>query len=316
MEITPQIKERVVQCLLSDKEQRKFSSFKKHAIYVSQILGIPFDDAAYSQIKSVKGRDGVITNQSWLKLARHYKCLDQSRWNSAETHVYRTVTTALEYCRNGGIWQVLCDNAGMGKSYAALQFVQQHKDSVIYIDCSDCGSKSDFITEVANSLGIPKASTFSKLWRDCVDFMLLMDKPLLILDEFGDVAEGVITLMKGLYNKADLGDRMALGCYFIGADNLRFRLDNGRKRCKQSYAEFWSRFNSQLTTLNIPRVASSYEECLKRDIALIVDTNITSDIAHKRSEIIDNCVKTMGVRSVRKEILKHIAIYEFTKSLF
>jgi hypothetical protein len=254
-----------------------------------------------SQIKRPEGRK-AIKDSSWLKLAKHFNCLNERGWQTAETGTFIAVQTALDLCKSDGIWQVLCDIAGIGKSHAAFEYAMKHRDTVFYVDCSDCSSKNDIIMEVARQLGLQKTSTYTKLWRDTVCELLLLDRPLLILDEFGDTTNDVIGLMKGLYNKANMGDHMALGAYFIGADNLKKRLHDGRKGSKPSYAEFWSRFDNSITSLNFDRIPARFEAELRSEIEKIVDKNIPDDLLDRRDLIIEKCLRTNGVRSIRKEI--------------
>ena len=134
------------------------------------------------------------------------------------------------------------------------------------------------------------------------DELLLLDSPLLILDEFGDCADIVVTLMKGLYNKANMGDRMALGCYFIGADNLEKKLIDGRRGKKKSYAEFWSRFNEKVTRLNFSKKPLEFEAELAKEIEAIVDANLPESLRDKREDVIRKSLATKGVRAVQKEI--------------
>lgn len=310
MEITTQIRTNVVDALMRDMQQRGVASQSQYSKYIHNLLDIPFDKAALSTIKKVEGHK-AIRDSSWLKLAKHFNLLGASQWNTAITATYTKIHTALDLCKDNGIWQVLCDGAGLGKSYAAAQYAAQQRGTVIYIDCSDCGSKSDFINEFARLFGLERTSTYNKLWREVVDELLLIDRPLLILDEFGDVAHSVITLLKSLYNRADAGDHMELGCYFIGANNLKKRLENGRKFNKQSYAEFWSRFDNNITSLGFARTKNEYLCELNEEIEAIVDANLPAELADRRTIIVDKCLSTMGVRAVRKEIalqqkIKHL----------
>jgi hypothetical protein len=311
MEITNQIKERVANALVTEQSNLGKGS-NEYAAFISKMLGITFDKSAYSQIKKPAGYR-AIKDITWLKLAKHFNCLSTSEWQTAKTNTYIAVQTALDLCKNEGLWQVLCDIAGIGKSHAAFEYAQQHKATVIYVDCSDCMTKNEFIVELARQFGLERTSTYNRLWRDVTDELLLLEKPLLILDEFGDVAEGVITLLKGLYNKADMGDRMALGAYFIGADNLKKRLCDGRKGNRQSYAEFWSRFNNQITSLNFDRRPDGFKKELTSEIEKILDSNLPAEIADKRDTIIEKALSTGGVRSIRKEIALQIKIKSLQK---
>lgn len=311
MTISTQIKEHTVSAMLADMTARGFGSQTTYARFIERQLSIPFDKAAFSQIKRPAGHC-AIKDSSWMKLARHFGTLTGCRWNKADTGTFLTVTTALDVCQNYGIWQVLCDNAGIGKTYAAKYYTEQNKQTVIYIDCSQCLSKSDFILELARQLGIEHTGTYNRLWRESTDELLLLERPLLILDEFGDVPDSVITLLKSLYNKADMGDYMALGLYMIGADNLKKRLITGRKRRRQSYAEFWSRFDNNITSLNFSSKPNEYTDQLRHEVAMIVDANLPATMAASREEIISKTLKTSGSRAVRKNINIQAAINKIT----
>lgn len=305
MKITDEIKEKVVNALLRDMQERGFTSQNEYAGYIRNMVDIPFDKSAFSSIKKAEKRH-FLKDASWLKLAKHFNVLSENSWQTAETNTYITVNTHLDACKTYGVWQVLCDRAGIGKSYAAQAFAKRHKETVFYVDCSEYFTKSDFIMALARQLGMEKTGSYNQLWRDVTNELLLCDNPLLILDEFGDVHESVITLMKSLYNKADMGDHLALGVYFIGADNLRKRLKEGKRKQRQSYAEFWSRFNEGITDLNFTPRPDAFQNELRAEIEKIVDANLPAAIAKKRDEVVENCLRTYGVRSIRKEIAKQV----------
>ena len=302
MEITNRIKDKVTDCLFFELKERKVSQ-AEFARIIALRHGIKFDKSVLSQIKCVRDRNySVIKDASWLVLARHYRCMDDNVWETVDTKAFITVQTHLEKCQEHGVWQVLCDRAGIGKSYAAKEYACGHSN-VIYVDCSDYPGKGDFVRFLAGQFGLQNTGGIDRLWRDVTNELLLLYKPLLILDEFGDCAEAVITLMKGLYNKAKLGSQMALGCYFIGADNLQKRLEDGRRVSKRSYAEFWSRFNGRITTLNYGKKQDAFGSELRREIEAIVDANLPEELADRREEIIEKSFATNGVRAIRNEIV-------------
>lgn len=302
MEITNRIKDKVTDCLFFELKERKVSQ-AEFARIIALRHGIKFDKSVLSQIKCVRDRNySVIKDASWLVLARHYRCMDDNVWETVDTKAFITVQTHLEKCQEHGVWQVLCDRAGIGKSYAAKEYACGHSN-VIYVDCSDYPGKGDFVRFLAGQFGLQNTGGIDRLWRDVTNELLLLYKPLLILDEFEDCAEAVITLMKGLYNKANLGSQMALGCYFIGADNLQKRLEDGRRVSKRSYAEFWSRFNGRITTLNYGKKQDAFGSELRREIEAIVDANLPEELADRREEIIEKSFATNGVRAIRNEIV-------------
>ena len=202
MEITNRIKDKVTDCLFFELKERKVSQ-AEFARIIALRHGIKFDKSVLSQIKCVRDRNySVIKDASWLVLARHYRCMDDNVWETVDTKAFITVQTHLEKCQEHGVWQVLCDRAGIGKSYAAKEYACGHSN-VIYVDCSDYPGKGDFVRFLAGQFGLQNTGGIDRLWRDVTNELLLLYKPLLILDEFEDCAEAVITLMKGLYNKAN-----------------------------------------------------------------------------------------------------------------
>ena len=301
MEITKEIKDKVVFNLFLELRRLGVSQ-AEFARRIALRHGIKFDKSVLSQIKFPDDRNySVIKDASWLILARHYRCMEDQSWETVDTKAFLSIQAHLKKCQEYGIWQVLCDRAGIGKSYAAREY-EQDNANVIYIDCSEYSTKSDFVRHLAGLFGLAKTGGIDRLWRDVTNELLLLYKPLLILDEFGDCAEAVISLMKGLYNKANLGNQMALGCYFIGADNLQKRLEEGRRISKRSYAEFWSRFNGRITRLNYNNRKGVFEEELRKEIEAIVDANLPEELADKRDGIIEKCIVTNGVRAIRNEI--------------
>lgn len=310
MELTNSIKDKVVERLLAEFEQKaacapdkKKYSQAEFARMIALRHGIKFDKAVLPQIKKEQGRNyNAINEVSWLVLARHYNVLSTSAWNTARTKAYITVQAQLGACQRYGIWQVLCDRAGIGKSYAAVSYARANKN-VFYVDCSEFPGKGDFITCLAGQFGLEKTGSYNQLWREVTNELLLLDCPLLILDEFGDCADAVVTLMKGLYNKANAGDRIMLGCYFIGADNLQKNLIDGKRMRKPSYAEFWSRFNEKVTNLGYDKTPAGYREELRGEIEKIAVANLP-EIEEGVDKVVEETLKTGAVRATQKEIAK------------
>ena len=301
MELTKEIKDKVAFNLFLELRRLGVSQ-AEFARRVALRHGIKFDKSVLSQIKFENERNySVIKDSSWLTLARYYRCMEDQSWETVDTKAYLSVQAHLKKCQEYGIWQVLCDRAGIGKSYAAREYERENRN-VIYIDCSEYSTKSDFVRHLAGIFGLAKTGGIDHLWRDVTNELLLLYKPLLILDEFGDCAEAVISLMKGLYNKANLGNQMALGCYFIGADNLQKRLEEGRRTSKRSYAEFWSRFNDRITRLNYDNRKGVFEQELRKEIEAIVDANLPEELTDKREGIVQKSLTTNGVRAIRNEI--------------
>lgn len=307
MEITKEMQDRTVVAMLADMEQMKYGQ-NEYADYLRVMLSIAMSKTAFSLLK--KGRYDAIKTTSWLRLVKHFNTFSVSSWKTAHTHTYTTMLTTLETCKELGTWNLLCDHAAFGKSYPAERFAENNKQNVVYIDCSFCATKSEFITEVAKRFGLERTTTYNKLWADATDELLLLDNPLLILDEFGDVSDNIIPLMKGLYNKADMADRTALGVMHIGADNLRKKFEDGIRRRKPGYAEYWSRCGNKFLDLKMGTKSAEYLQILQQDITLIVDLNLPGDLQEFRGKIIQEAYATTGNRSIKKIIAKYKKAYK------
>ena len=308
MEVTAQLKDKVVNALLLDMKARGFDSQNAYAKYIQRLLSIPFDKAAFSQIKKADKRN-VLKDGTWLVLAQYFNLLADNTWQVAPTHAYTTMTAYMDMCRKHGVWRTVCDQASFGKTFSAVEYANQNKNSVFYVDCSEHLTKPEFIRAFALQFGIERRSSYNQMWTDATNEILLVDKPLLILDEFGDSHDGVISLLKSLYNKADRGTHLSLGVLHIGADNLRKRMDDGRRLKKQSYGEYFSRTGSEYLTLNYTNPALSHKEnetqfnkLVKADIEKIVDMNLPESLTDFRQDIVDKAFVKRNYRIVRDRI--------------
>ena len=72
---------------------------------------------------------------------------------------------------------------------------------------------------------------------------------------------------------------------------------------KKSYAEFWSRFNGRITTLNYGKKQDAFGNELRKEIEAIVDANLPEELADRREDIIEKSFVTNGVRAIRNEIV-------------
>ena len=165
MEITKKIKDKVVFYLFHELKKLGVSQ-AEFARRIALRHGIKFDKSVLSQIKFQDDRNySVIKDSSWLILARHYRCMEDQTWETVNTKAFLSIQTHLRKCQEYGIWQVLCDRAGIGKSSAAREYERENM-TVIYIDCSEYSTKSDFVRHLAGVFGLAKTGGIDHLWRD------------------------------------------------------------------------------------------------------------------------------------------------------
>lgn len=78
-----------------------------------------------------------------------------------------------------------------------------------------------------------------------------MERPLVVLDEAGDLAYEAFLELKALWNATE----MCCGWYMMGADGLRAKIDRNVEGNKVGYAEIFSRYGGKYS-----KVTPDHEE--------------------------------------------------------
>lgn len=185
----------------------------------------------------------------------------QLNWNTANTPVFEFITKQLARCKRSSISAILIDNADVGKTYAAREFAKTNKH-VAYIDCSQYKSKQRLVRAIARAFGSEDTGRYVDVYETLVDHINNLTRPLIILDEAGDLQYDAFLELKALWNATE----RACGWYMMGADGLEYKI----KRCitnkKVGYTELFSRFgkkfqratpvgSEELTQFNITQAA-------------------------------------------------------------
>lgn len=243
-------------------ELSKYPSAKKMAV----ALGI--SPAQLSRV--LKGEtDGVLSDANWLSIARR---LNVALGNAhpivaAITPTFEFVTAQLELCQNGSLSAMLCDIAGIGKTFAARHYVRQHRHAV-YIDCSQAKSKQKLIRTIAREFGVEYTGRYADVYADLVYYLRSIEKPLIVLDEAGDLDYSATLELKALWNATEY----LCGWYLMGADGLRAKFDRQLHNKKVGYAELFRRFGERYQRVT-PEGREAMEEFRRRQIAIVAKAN-------------------------------------------
>jgi DNA transposition AAA+ family ATPase len=202
-------------------------------------LGI--NAAVYNRIKNGE-TEKVLADARWISLARHLNVEigGGAEWKTAKTPVFVSVTAQLEFCRQHSALAILCDDAGIGKTYAAEQYARTHKN-VVYVDCSQVKTKQQLVRFIAKELGVGHTGIYRDVYEDLVFYLRTLVNPLIILDEAGDLNYPAFLELKGLQNKT----KDCCGWYMMGADGLREKIRRSIDFKKVGYAELFSRYGSR-----------------------------------------------------------------------
>lgn len=230
-----ELKTKVVSAIIKDKEIFGGSE-KQHA------KSLNINGAVYSQLKNGKIDGNLLSKAAWITLARHFEIAigNNLAWVTARTPVYDTISTQMKFCAENSQSAVFCDEADIGKTHTAKDFIKRTKNAV-YIDCSQCKTKQLLVRTIAQAFGIDGTGRYNECKNNLVYYIKTLDKPFIALDEFGDLNYDAFLEIKALWNATE----GACGWYALGADGLKVKLERGRNGKKIGFTEFFRRFGKK-----------------------------------------------------------------------
>ena len=260
MEITKEIKERIVAAITSDREN--YPSDNKHAV----ALGI--SASVYNAVK--KGAwERQVSDAGWVGMARRLgvELRSEMEWKAAKTPTYNFVTAQLRMCQESGVSAILCDIPNIGKTFTARQYVKTHKNA-IYVDCSQVKTKRKMVRKIAKEFGVTSMGSYYDVYEDLVAYMKTLDMPLVVLDEAGDLQYEAFLELKALWNATE----RCCGWYMMGADGLKAKIDRNVEGMKVGYAEMLSRFGGGFSRVS-PEDGKERVKFLKAQAAIVAKVN-------------------------------------------
>ena len=161
-------------------------------------------------------------------------------WKGAQTETFKYISIQLEACQERSLSVILCDLPNIGKTYTARWYVHEHRNAV-YVDCSQVKTKRALLRKIANEFGVDAAGKYQDTYEDLVYYLRSMERPLVVLDEAGDLQYEAFLELKALWNATE----MCCGWYMMGADGLRAKIDRMVECQKVGYAEIFSRYGGK-----------------------------------------------------------------------
>lgn len=287
MNLPNEFKERIIEAIRSNREQ--FSTDKAHATYIG------IHTAQYSRIS--KGEtDGVLSDKNWNEIATLFNVPlnpDSYEWQIANTLAYQKIFQQLKACQDLSISGIFCDISDIGKTFTAKDYVKRERNAIL-VDCSRNKSRTELLRAIAKAFGIDSHSPVRILQHDLIQYMRSMTKPLIILDEFGDLSYPAFLEIKALWNATEY----KCGWYMMGADGLQVKLDRQKDLKKVGYSEIFSRLGSRYQRVT-PIDEAERQKFLLHEIDQIVKAN------NSRFTALQMYAKTNGsLRRVYIEITK------------
>lgn len=260
MEITNEVKQRIVAAIAADREN--YPSDNRHAT----ALGIA--PSVYNAIK--RGNyEKQVSDANWVGIARRLgvQLRTEIPWLAAQTPTYVFVSKQLEVCQGSGLSAILCDMPNIGKTFTAKAYVKQHKHAV-YVDCSQVKTKLKLIRYIAKEFGATSNGRYSDVYEDLVAYLRTIDTPLVILDEAGDLQYEAFLELKALWNATE----RCCAWYMMGADGLKEKINRAIEGKKVGYTEMLSRYGDSYSKVT-PDDAQEREKFLKAQAAIVAKIN-------------------------------------------
>ncbi|MBQ7683288.1 MAG: ATP-binding protein [Bacteroidaceae bacterium] len=260
MEISKEIKKRIVAAVVADREN--YPSDNKHAV----ALGI--SPSVYNALK--KGNhERQVSDAGWVGMARRLGVVlrEEKEWKAAETPTFRFIGAQLAMCQESGVSAMLCDIPNIGKTFTARSYVKGHKNAV-YIDCSQVKTKRKLVRKIAKEFGVTSLGSYYDVYEDLVAYMKTLDTPLVVLDEAGDLQYEAFLELKALWNATE----RCCGWYMMGADGLRAKIARNVEGMKVGYAEMLSRFGDTYSRVT-PEDERERQKFLKAQAAIVAKVN-------------------------------------------
>lgn len=212
-------------------------------------------DADFSKSKGIKPSifsrlkngetERILSDTTWITLGRELQVkIFEDNWKVARTTVYTEIEDNLNFCATLSKSMVLVDDCGIGKTFCTKHIIKKMKNT-FYVDCSQAKSKQQFIRLLAKTVGIDNQGKYVEVKANLKYYVTTLEKPLIVLDEAGDLEYNAFLELKELWNGTD----GACGWYMIGADGLRAKIQKGISNKKVGFAEIFSRFSDEFIKL-------------------------------------------------------------------
>lgn len=296
MLITTDLKTKILEAVkenfaLKNSHKQKYSQ-SRHACW----LGI--NSSVYSRLSKGVELDRLLSDNEWVRVGKQLMVdLDGLNWQTAQTTTYTKITKQLKYCMNNSLCGIFCDDSSIGKTWPAKKMGIEFAN-VAYVDCSGLKTWSKLIRGIARAFGFTVSGTLFEIRQQVIDNILALDKPLIILDESGDINDAAILELKGLWNELEY----MCGWYLLGANGLRSRMENKVRYSKVGFEELFNRVGGKYQS-STEGLTNGKKEILKRQqIESVIKLNAPTATAEQVSEMVASC--EFNQRRARIEVMK------------
>lgn len=289
MQTTKEFKEKVKAAILAARE-----NYGGTDTDFAKSLGI--NNSVYSRLKT-GGIDKLLSETQWITIGRILGVtLREDSWKVARTKVYSEIEDNLRFCKTFSKSMILVDDCGIGKTFSAKHIIRKMKNA-FFVDCSQAKSKQQFIRLLAKTLGVDNQGKYIDVKNNLKYYITLLENPLIVLDEAGDLEYTAFLELKELWNATN----GACGWYMIGADGLRSKIERGINGKKVGYAEIFSRFSDDFIRL-VPIGKEDRDNYYTELIGAVASVNMGDK--SKIPQLIKKCLKKEATLRYLETLIK------------
>ncbi|MGB0918655.1 MAG: AAA family ATPase [Flavobacteriales bacterium] len=239
----------------------------------------------------LKGYSSLLSEMKWIGLGRALGVYSRTRkWNTAETDVFLAMRQELMFCKEESRSMIFCDDADIGKTETAKVLAATLPETY-HIDCSRAKSKGEFLRLIAREIGLPiaKKDRHADIFDTIVYGLSHFDRPLVILDEAGDLSDSAFLEIKALWNATE----HSCGWYAMGAEGFAAKLERGFDNKKLGIAEFLRRFGAKISTI-VPKDAKTKQQFYRKLITQVLLANMKDEEKPLLDKIVNQCLANHG----------------------
>lgn len=297
MEITDLFKDKVVELLLLQRE-----NFGGSDAQFARSTDI--NPSVFNRIKNGE-RDKLLPNNVWLRLGRELGVTTNARqWNAVETDVFCQIREEIMFCKQFSKSRIFVDNCGIGKTFTA-KYLSKTLKNCFYLDCTQSKKKNEFIKALARVVGVEVKGKIIEIKENTKYYLSMLESPVIIVDEAGALDKDALGMVQEYWNATE----GLVGWYMMGANALRNKITSGVNRDKDYFAELFSRFSENFSSIVPPEKGDKYAfyEKLIRDVleANITDKSMLNELVKKSLVNINGAIS--GLRRAESLLLLHNA---------
>jgi DNA transposition AAA+ family ATPase len=184
-----------------------------------------------------------IENDNWKNIDQR---MWQKIWNKVgrsksvqlfQTKDFIATQKACQFARDNSLMIGLIADTGMGKTTTLLNY--SHRKNTFYISFDKTMRPRQFFAALLKEMGIAFEGNINEMVNRIADELIVLDTPLIIVDEAGKITHTMILYLQVLKDKTF----NACGYVLAGMPYFKSNLIKLSNKQKEGYAEFYRRVN-------------------------------------------------------------------------